>query len=82
MNTQISKGTIIRTVLLLFALVNQALNIMGWNPLPFSEDELYETVSLVLTAGASIWAWWKNNSFTKAAIKADAVKDAMKAEGK
>ena len=71
MKKNIKKGTIIRTTTLLFALANQALTISGHNPLPFSEDEVGQAVSMLLTVGASLWAWWKNNSFTHAAIAAD-----------
>lgn len=60
-----------RTAVLVFALINQVLMISGCNPLPFSDDEFGQAVSMVLTVGASLWAWWKNNSFTQAAIEAD-----------
>ena len=65
------KETLLRTVVLVLALVNQILTALGKNPLPFSEEESYEGISAILTAGASLWAWWKNNSFTKAAVRAD-----------
>lgn len=71
MKKKIEKGTIVRTGVLVFALANQALTISGHNPLPFSEDEVGQAVSMGLTVGASLWAWWKNNSFTQAAITAD-----------
>ncbi|MBQ0110876.1 MAG: phage holin [Oscillospiraceae bacterium] len=67
----IKKTTIVRTVVLLFLLLNQVLTVFGKNPLPFSEDAVYNFVSTVLTCIASVWAWWKNNSFTAPAIKAD-----------
>lgn len=73
MKRKIEKMTIVRTAVLAFALVNQALMISGHNPLPFSEEEVGEAVSMVLTAVAALWAWWKNNSFTQAAIAADAL---------
>lgn len=57
--------------MLVIALVNQILTSMGKNPLPFAEDMIYEAVTLLVTIGASAWAWWKNNSFTKNAIVAD-----------
>ena len=41
------------------------------NPLPFGETEAYEFISMIAMGAASIWAWWKNNSFTKEAIRAD-----------
>ncbi len=71
MKKSIEKTTIIRTAVLVFALANQALTIGGKSPLPFSEDEAGQAVSMVLTTGAALWAWWKNNSFTQAAITAD-----------
>lgn len=74
----VSTGTIIRTVILLIALLNQALTAAGKNPLPFSEDTLYELFTLIATIGASLWSWWKNNSFTKSAIEADKVLELLK----
>ena len=70
-NQKITPDTIIRTVILALALINQVLTASGKNPLPFAENEVYELLSLLATIGASLWAWWKNNSFTKPAIEAD-----------
>ena len=78
MNNQISNGTIARTIFLILALVNQILTLCGWNPLPFSDEEIYEGISVLLTVGASLWAWWKNNSFTSAAREADRYLQAVK----
>lgn len=69
--TKISKDTIIRTIVLGIALLNQILTMLGINPLPFSDEEVYTVGTTIVTAIASIWAWWKNNSFTPAAIEAD-----------
>lgn len=77
----VSKDTIIRTVVLAAALLNTVLNALGKNPLPFSEDELYEGLSALLTAAAALAAWWKNNSFTQPAIQADDVLHTLQAEG-
>ena len=74
----VKASTIIRTVVLLLALVNQGLTIAGLNVLPITDDQVTEVLSLVLTIGASLWAWWKNNSFTPAAIKADELMDELK----
>ena len=62
---------IVRLVVLAVLLLNQSLVVMGWNPLPFSEDEIYEGVSSVATVIVALWAWWKNNSITKEAQQAD-----------
>lgn len=73
-----SKETIIRTIVLVITLINQVLTVLGKNPLPFSDEAIYEALSAVCTAAASLWAWWKNNSFTSAAILADEYKDQLK----
>lgn len=81
MNT-VKKDTIIRTIVLIVALINQALTLSGKNPLPFEDDEIVNVLSYVFTAAASLWAWWKNNSFTQNAIKADEVLAQLNAENK
>lgn len=68
---KVKADTIIRTIVLALALINQIIVACGYNPLPIEDAMVYELGSLLLTLGASLWAWWKNNSFTKKAIKAD-----------
>ncbi len=75
------KETLIRTVVLAVALINQILTVWGKNPLPFSEDALYEGLSMAATAAAGLWAWWKNNSFTAAAVEADRYLAELKEKG-
>jgi SPP1 family holin len=72
MNT-VKIDTIARTIVLFIALANQVLAIAGKEVFPVTEDQVYQVVTLIATVGASVWAWWKNNSFTKAAIEADKV---------
>lgn len=67
----ISNGTIIRTALLILALINQTLTILGKAPIPIDDEQITQLLSLLFTIGTSVWAWWKNNSFTQNAIKAD-----------
>lgn len=64
-------GTIVRTVCLTLALINQLLVAAGYKALPISDDQVNTVISTCITIGVSLWTWWKNNSFTKAAIKAD-----------
>lgn len=78
----VSKETIIRTIALVLSIVNYILTAKGKNPLPFSETEVYEFISMIMMSAASLWAWWKNNSFTKEAIAADKVLDDLKKENK
>ena len=68
---EIKTDTIVRTILLGLAIINQVLAITGRDKLPFTDDQVYQIVSLFATIITSIMAWWKNNSFTQAALKAD-----------
>ena len=77
-----STDTIIRTVVLAIALINQVLTMLGLNILPISDDQISELISTAITIGASVWAWWKNNSFTKNAIEADKVLDELRENDK
>ena len=69
---KISIGTIARTACLALALTNQLLSAAGKPVLPIEDSQLEQLVTSGLTVTASLAAWWKNNSFTPAAIKADA----------
>lgn len=72
MNTNVTAGTITRTIVLVLALVNQILSTTGHAVLPIEDAQVETIVSTVWTMAASLWAWWKNNSFTKAALAGDA----------
>ncbi|WP_366248113.1 phage holin [Terribacillus aidingensis] len=60
----VDKGTIIRTIVLVIALLNQFLVIFNKSPLPFSNEELEQLLSSVFTLVASLIAWYKNNYVT------------------
>lgn len=81
---KVQTGTVVRTAVLLFALANQLLTAAGKNPLPFSEEEVYQAGTAVVTALTAIAAWWKNNSFSQEALTADeymkTLKDSTKNE--
>lgn len=68
---KISKGTIIRTAVLILAIANNALAIAGKSPLPVDDQTVTEVISFAFTTSAAFVAWWKNNSFTQEAIAAD-----------
>jgi SPP1 family holin len=78
---KIKPDTIIRTIVLALALLNQCLTIAGKQVLPIED----ETINLLITNGftivTAVWAWWKNNSFTREAIAADVVMRQAKAKG-
>lgn len=74
----ISKGTIIRTAVFLLGIVNMILVRAGYSVLPIDESWLEEVITngWVIISGAV--GFWKNNSFTKAAIEADGIMRAIK----
>ena len=70
---KISSGTIVRTVTLALALINQVLVMCGISVLPIEDQEITQIISTGFTIVTSIIAWWKNNSFTEKAIEADQI---------
>ena len=79
---KIEPETIIRTIVLFVTCINNMLTMFGKNPLPISDSELYQVLSTVAAAAAIVWAWWKNNSFTKPAREADAYMRHLKGQEK
>ena len=77
---QITTGTIVRTLCLILALTNQVMTVCGKTPLPITDAQVADAVALIATVGASLWSWWKNNSFTEHAIAGDRFKDMNKYE--
>ena len=67
----ISAGTITRTAVLLLALTNQVLSAMGKPVLPIESSTVEQLVTAGITTVAALVSWWKNNSFTSAAVAAD-----------
>ncbi|MED4628006.1 phage holin [Bacillus pumilus] len=79
------KGTVIRTVLLFMALINQALILFGKPILPISEDQvtslaetLYLAGSMIFTIVTTLVAWFKNNYVTS---KGQQQKEVLKQKG-
>lgn len=72
----VSKETVIRTVIAAIALVNTVLAMCGATQIVIDDTQvaaIYEGVSAIITITTTLWAWWKNNSFTQPAITADSV---------
>ena len=76
----ISAGTIARTACLLLALTNQVLSALGKPVLPIESQTVEQLVTAGITTVAALIAWWKNNSFTAAALEADKTYDRIKSQ--
>lgn len=68
---KIEAGTIVRTICLVLALINQVLVMSGHSVLPIEDTAVEAIVTNIFTIVTAVAAWWKNNSFTKKAIAAD-----------
>lgn len=75
---KISSGTIARTVVLVLALVNQVLSMLGYKIIPIEDEQVNDFITMLFTIGSALAAWWKNNSFTEAAIEGDKYKEIVK----
>lgn len=69
----ITSGTIARTIILVLALLNQILTAMGHSVINISDESINTLISTGFTIVTAVIAWWKNNSFTQSALKADEV---------
>lgn len=70
-------ATIARTIILLVALINQVLSASGHAVLPIPDEDIETLVSTGFALVMAVINWWKNNSFTTAALAGDrAMKEA------
>lgn len=74
----VSIETKIRTALFFVAWINQIFAFFGAPTLDLDFGQVYGVVSSFVAFGISIWAWWKNNSFTMPALIGDVAKEAAK----
>ncbi|PGZ96932.1 phage holin [Bacillus pseudomycoides] len=58
------KGTLIRTIVLFIALLNQFLVSAGLYEIPGTEEQQTALISAVFTFVAAVIAWFKNNYVT------------------
>ena len=71
--------TAVRTVMLIITLLNDLLIFYGKSPLNIDENTVYQIITILSTIFVPLWTWWKNNSITKHAKKADEYLDYLKA---
>lgn len=67
----ISKGTIVRAIMFVIVLINLFLKAIGKPIIEVDEGSLGCFIEYAFSAAVLIYTFWKNNSFSKAAIKAD-----------
>lgn len=60
--------SIVILVVSLFSGVNALLTLLGWNPLPFTNEEVAQGTAILIWIVATVWAWWRNNNVTTKAV--------------
>lgn len=74
---KIDSMTITSTLLLVLALVNNTLQMLGMIPIPVDDKQLALVVSSLFTGVVAIWNWWRNNNITQKARKDAVVLDKL-----
>lgn len=74
------KEAIVRLAVLGVLFLNQSLVMFGWNPLPFSEEDVFLFFSTLATAVQMTYVWYRNNNVTKEAEEAQLLLDELKDE--
>ena len=68
---KISKSTIIRTILVAIVIINFILEKLGVDLIPADESTVTMFVETFLEIAVIVVGFWKNNSYSEAAIRAD-----------
>ena len=67
-----------RLIVPFYALVNAFLLSVGYNPMPFSDEEVTAAVNTVIGAVGTLYVWWKNSNVTREAQEAQLIYDQVK----
>lgn len=74
----ITYEAITNVFILVVALINAILQMLGINTLPIENEELSAIVSGIFLVGMTLWNTWKNRNVTPASQIAQQVTDAVK----
>lgn len=69
---------IILLIVQLFSVAQTGLSIAGISQLPFTTDQVSTAITGVIAVIASVYAWWRNNNVTSAAVQGQQVVNAVK----
>ena len=68
----------VRLIVSIVTIVNVIAAQFGWQPLGIDGEMAYNAVSSIAAVITMVWAWWKNNNVTEAAIAGQKVIDELK----
>ena len=72
---------IVTILVTLFSLANAGLSLAGFNPLPFTDEQVSATLFAVVGVIGTVYGWWKNQNITSASLAGQQLVDALKKEG-
>ena len=70
-NMKITKSTIVRAILIVLVIINFVLEKCGVDVIPADEGAILMWVEGIIEIAVIVVGFWKNNSFSLNAIKAD-----------
>lgn len=73
--------SVVTILVTLFSLANAGLSLAGFNPLPFTNEQVSATLFAVIGVIGTIYGWWKNQNITSASLAGQQLVDALKKEG-
>lgn len=62
----------------LFSVVQTGLTLAGVSQLPFTTEEVSAAITGVIAVISSVWAWWRNNNVTTAAVQGEQLTRSIK----
>lgn len=69
---------IVLLVVQLYSVVQTGLTLAGISELPFTSDEVSAGITGAIAVASSIYAWWRNNNVTEAAVEGQKLTTAIK----
>lgn len=72
---------VVTILVTLFSLANAGLSLAGFNPLPFTDEQVSATLFAVIGVLGTVYGWWKNQNITSASLAGQQLVDALKKEG-
>lgn len=73
-DVELTRNRVLATLRALFMVATTVFSMIGFE---FNLDAVYQIILVVLMAASMIWNYWKNNNWTKNAVKAQKVLDNM-----
>lgn len=73
-DVELTRDRVLATLRAVFMVATTVCSMLGFE---FNLDGVYQTILVVLMAASMIWGYWKNNNWTKNAVKAQQIKNNM-----